>query len=197
MADWRVQLKKSVEKKLTSRIVKGLVRFNNTNIIAKAGVKGENALIMGVNNFGDPLHTIPNTKRNGTLRKTGRKLGAEGLSSLGIQLHPIPARPFLTTAQKTDKGEKRLNDFLEKKVPALLAGINVSGKEGFHKGKKSTTPREFYKDLSQVMADNIRENWESGDFVENAPMTLRNKSNSKPLHGNGGFSGNDIKGWLE
>ena len=180
-----------VSRALSRRLVpllKKLEDFNNSPMKAVAGIKGEYALIMGVNNFGDPLHTFPNTGKKGVIRKTGKKIGAEGVKSLGVELNPIPARPFLTTAQKIYK--IRNDKYLEKAVPALLAGFEGSS------GKKTMTPTRFYEGLSENMAQNIRDNWNSGNFVANSPATLVNKNNDKPLHGKS-FSDADITGWVK
>ena len=94
----------------------------------------------------------------------------------------------MTTAQKIYK--IRNDKYLEKAVPALLAGFEGSS------GKKTMTPTRFYEGLSENMAQNIRDNWNSGNFVANSPATLANKNNDKPLHGKS-FSDADITGWVK
>lgn len=168
--------------------------FNNSSMKAVAGIRGKYAIIMGVNNFGDPLHTFPNTKNEEPLRYIGKQVGLKGIKKLkvdkdlGVKIRPIPARPFLTTAQTIYK--VRNYKYLEKAIPALLAGFEGSS------GKKVMTPKAFYEGLSENMAQNIRDNWNSGNFVANSPATLANKSDDRPLHGKK-FSDEKIKGWVK
>jgi hypothetical protein len=63
---------------------------------------------------------------------------------------------------------------------------------------RTETSREFYKGLSEVMADNIRKNWNDSAslYAENSEATIKNKGNLPPLHG-GHFSEDGIEGWIK
>lgn len=194
------KIKHSLTRK-NNQFLLALKKLNDLSISACAGVKGEKALIMGVNNFGDPLHTFPNTSdessvRNKKMKKMAKKLGAEAMATQGY--NPIPARPFFSDASYNNGGEAKSNidKYLEKHIPNLIA----SAKSGsFVKGGKRTeTSREFYKGLSEVMADNIRKNWNDSAslYAENSKATIKNKGNLPPLHG-GHFSEDGIEGWIK
>lgn len=173
-----------------SSVLDNIEKLNNMH--AHAGITGEYALIMGVNNFGDPLHTFPNTDRKGAIRKTGKKLGAEGLESLGVKLNPIPARPFLTDAQTL--GKKNIQKYINDNIVHLATGVRTG-----RSSRRSISPKDFMRGLADVMRDNIRENWRdsAGLYKENADATLKNKpSGLPPLHGKE-FKETDIKGWID
>ena len=184
-------------RKLSHLVVKGITRssflreldkLNNKQV--HAGITGEYALIMGVLNFGDPLHTVPNTPRRSTVRKEGKRLGSEGLETQEVKLSPIPARPFLTDAQVL--GKDNIKKYINKNISKLGAGI-VSGKSS----QRALSANDFLKGLSEVMAENIRQNWRDSSMYEpNADMTIHNKpAGLPPLHGKK-FNEEYIKGWV-
>lgn len=194
------KIKHSLTRK-NNKLLLALDDFNNTSIKACAGIRGKKALVMGVNNFGDPLHTFPNTSdessvRNKKMKKMAKKLGAEAMATQGY--NPIPARPFFSDASYKigDRAKGNIDNYLSKHIPRLLAaGISGTFKKG---GRRTATPKEFYEGLSNVMANNIRENWKESSslYEKNSDATIANKGNLPPLHG-GHFEEDGIEGWIK
>ena len=171
-----------------SSVLNNIEKLNGMH--AHAGIKGEFALIMGVNNFGDPFHTFPNTEKRGYVRKTAKKLGTEAVESLGTKIRPIPARPFLTDAQTL--GKKNIQKYINDNIDKLASGVR-SGKSS----QRSLSPEDFMLGLANTMRDNIRENWKDsgGLYEENSWATKARKNPGlPPLHGNK-FSEKNIEGW--
>lgn len=144
------------------------------------GIKDEGnlALIMGVLNFGDPDHRVWN-------------------NSKGV-LAPIPPRPWLSNSTE---GMYRylLRRYVNENLPRILPSIS---KRGVYKGKSLSSQRalgidDFVKGLAEIGADNARDNWDSGKFQPNSPMTLARKSDPRPLHDTGRMNASAIKAWSE
>lgn len=177
-----------------SSVLNNIEKLNGMH--AHAGIKGEFALIMGVNNFGDPLHTFLNTKsgspkRTEKQKKEAKRLGAEAMATQGY--HPIPKRPFLTDAQYF--GKKNIQKYINDNIDKLASGVR-SGKSS---KQRSLSPEDFMLGLANTMRDNIRENWRDSEglYKENAKATQKNKPEGlPPLHGNK-FKETDIEGWID
>lgn len=142
------------------------------------GIKdeGDLALIMGVLNFGDPDHRVPNTPN-------GRKA-------------PIPRRPWL---DRSAQGYYRfaLKKYVEDNLPKVVAGIPKKGAYRSWSSQRALGIDDFVQGLAEVGADNARTSWDEGKFAPNTPATLRNKSDPRPLHDTGRMNANAIKAWSE
>lgn len=143
------------------------------------GIKGQGDLpmIMGVLEFGDPDHRFLN---NG-----------------GGVPAPIPPRPWL---RKSIQGTYRshLVKYVNDNLPKVLRGFPKSGQNIVNSDAQMTT-KEFIQGLAKVGARNARQSWEASNFTPNAPATLANKSDPRPLHGNGktGMSEEAIEAWSD
>lgn len=143
------------------------------------GIKGQGDLpmIMGVLEFGDPDHRFLNNK--------------------GGVLAPIPPRPWL---RKSAQGTYRshLVKYVNDNLPKVLRGFPKSGQNIVNSDAQMTT-KEFIQGLAEVGAKNARAGWDTANFTPNAPATLANKSDPRPLHGNGktGMSADAIEAWSE
>ena len=143
------------------------------------GIKGNDDLpmIMGVLEFGDPDHRFLNIP--------------DGKPA------PIPSRPWL---RKSIQGTYRshLTKYINDNLPKVLRGFPKSGQNIVNE-KADMTAKEFIEGLAKVGRDNAEQSWEIANFTPNAPATLANKSDSRPLHGNGktGMSGDTITAWSD
>lgn len=137
--------------------------------------KGELPLIMGVLEFGDPDHRFPNTPSG--------------------KLAPIPKRPWL---QRSVEGyyKKELVKYVNENLPKVLRGFPKSGQR-IDNPKSDLSSEKFIQGLAAVGAQNARKSWELANFTPNSPATLENKSDSRPLHGDGskGMSADAITAW--
>lgn len=158
------------------------------------GIKddGELAVIMGVLNFGDPAHTVPNTGK-GTLR---RKMIEDAIAVYGGNDSAIPPRPWLT---QSTEGIYRYNirKYVEANLGKMVAGLYKRGKAGSASSNRALSIDKFLQGLAEVGAENAQDNWENGSFAPNRPMTLRNKGTTKPLHDTGRMNKGSITGWVD
>lgn len=179
-----------------SSVLRNIEKLNGLH--AHAGIKGEFALIMGVNNFGDPLHTFPNTKNEDKIRMKAKSKDKRGLNKMlesatgKSSFSPIPARPFLTDAQYL--GKKNIQKYINDNIDKLASGVR-SGKSS----NRSLSPKDFMQGLADTIRNNIRENWRdsAGLYKENADATVKNKpAGLPPLHGKE-FKESNIEGWTD
>ena len=143
------------------------------------GIKGNGDLpmIMGVLEFGDPDHRFLNVPE-GTLA-------------------PIPSRPWL---RRSIEGyyRKEIVKYVNDNLPKVLAGFPKYG-QSIVNSKSRMNTEKFIEGLAKVGRDNAEMSWEVANFEPNAPATLANKTDSRPLHGNGktGMSGDAITAWSD
>lgn len=143
------------------------------------GIKGNGDLpmIMGVLEFGDPDHRFLNVPKG--------------------KLAPIPSRPWL---RKSTQGTYRshLTKYINDNLPKVVRGFPKSG-QNIVNSKADMTAKEFIEGLAKVGRDNAEISWEVANFEPNAPATLANKTDGRPLHGNGktGMSGDAITAWSD
>ena len=169
-------ISKKIEADLSPTIRKSLALVSKKT--AHWGIKDEGnlALIMGVLNFGDPDHRVPNTPQ-------GRPA-------------PIPKRPWLN--RSTERiFQARINNYIEKNLGKLLAGLKKRGKAGSGSSQRALSAEDFLKGLAEVGRDNARQIWEKGNFAPNTDATLRNKRGDKPLHDKGRMNQAAITGWVD
>lgn len=135
-------------------------------------------LIMGVLNFGDPDHRVWNN--------------AEGV------LAPIPPRPWLSASTK-DEYHTKIKRYVRTQLPRMIAGITKAekGRYASHSSNKTLSVDDFIEGLAKLGAENARDYWENGPFIHNADMTLKHKSDLRPLHGHGTMQKGKIEGWVE
>ena len=152
-------------------------------------------MIMGVLDFGDPGHTVPNTKKGSPTRK---RLADAVAAFGGENSSAIPPRPWLSGSTK---GEYRTNikRYVRTQLPRMIAGITKAekGRYASKSSRKALSVDDFVKGLAEVGAKNAKDYWENGPFIHNAPMTLENKSDPRPLHGRGTMNESKIEGWVE
>ena len=161
------------------------------------GIKGNGDLakIMGVLEFGDPGHTVPNTPKGSQRRKTIE----DAVAAFGGNDSAIPPRPWL---RKSIRGSYRskLVKYINTNLPKVLQGFPKSGQNIVNTNAEMTTD-EFLQGLAEVGMENARNSWETANFTPNAPMTLQNKSDPRPLHGKGdgenAMSAEKITAWSE
>lgn len=157
------------------------------------GIKdqGDLALIMGVLNFGDPAHTVPNTKKDSPRRKAIE----DAIAVFGGNDSEIPKRPWLS---QSTEGVYRytIRRYIEANLGKLVAGLKKKGKAGSYSSQRALSADDFLKGLAEVGCDNAQDNWENGTFAPNKPMTVHNKGHSKPLHGKGTMKLDSITGWV-
>lgn len=143
------------------------------------GIKGNGDLpmIMGVLEFGDPDHRFLNVPE-GTLA-------------------PIPSRPWL---RRSIEGyyRKEIVKYVNDNLPKVLSGFPKYGQSIINPKSRMNTEK-FIEGLAKVGRDNAEMSWEVANFEPNAPATLANKTDSRPLHGNGktGMSGDAITAWSD
>ena len=138
------------------------------------GIKdeGDLAMIMGVLNFGDPDHRVPNTS-NG-------------------KLAPIPARRWL---ERSTEGYyyRELIKYINENLPKVVNGIPKKGAYRSWTSQRALSIDDFVQGLANAGAKNAIKSWELANFVENTPATLANKSDSRPLHDTGRMNAGSIK----
>ena len=160
------------------------------------GIKdqGDLAMIMGVLNFGDPAHTVPNRGKGSETRSA---LEDALKANIGVtNLSAIPPRPWLS--QSTEGVYKyNLRKYVEENLGKLVAGLTKRGKAGSYSSNRALSIDDFLQGLAEVGAENAQDNWENGSFEPNAPMTLRNKNTTKPLHDTGRMNKGSITGWVD
>lgn len=168
-------LSKKVETALSPTLRRGLAMVATKT--AHWGIKdhGDLAMIMGVLNFGDPDHRVPNTP--------------EGKEA------PIPKRPWLS---QTTEGQYRyfVRRYVEINLLKVVSGLSKRGKVSSVSSQRSLSVEDFLQGLSELGAENARDNWENGNFAPNTPATLHNKRGDKPLHDKGRMSREAITGWV-
>lgn len=161
------------------------------------GIKGHGDLpmIMGVLEFGDPAHTFPNAKKGTTKRKAMEDFVASG----GENKSAIPPRPWLN---KSRQGTYRshLTKYINDNLPAVLRGMPKEG-QSIVNPKATISADKFIQGLAEVGAKNARDSWNYANFEKNRPATLANKTDPRPLHGNGGdkdsMSEDKIEAWSD
>lgn len=170
-------LSRTVETTLSPSLRRGLAAIATKT--AHWGIKdqGDLALIMGVLNFGDPDHRVPNTP--------------DGHPA------PIPPRPWLN--RSTDKiYQVKINKYVNDSLKKVVASIPKRGRSGFSaSSKRAINPNDFMLGLAEIGRDNARYAWEKGNFAPNSDMTLRNKIGTKPLHDTGRMNASAITGWVD
>lgn len=170
-------LSKTIETTLSPSLRRGLAAIAQKT--AHWGIKdqGDLALIMGVLNFGDPDHRVPNTP--------------DGV------LAPIPPRPWLN--RSTDKiYQVKINQYVNASLKKVIASIPKRGRSGFSAtSKRAFNPDDFIRGLAEIGRDNARYAWEKANFAPNSDMTLRNKTGDKPLHDTGRMNADAITGWTD
>lgn len=152
-------------------------------------------LIMGVLNFGDPGHTVPNTKKGSPTRKRIEEI----TKAFGGEISSaIPPRPWLSASTK-DEYRTKIKRYVRTQLPRMIAGITKAekGKYASHSSNKALSVDAFIEGLAKLGADNARDYWENGPFIHNADMTLKHKSDPRPLHGHGTMEKGKIEGWVE
>ncbi len=160
------------------------------------GIKdqGDLALIMGVLNFGDPAHTVPNRGKGSEARSV---LEDALKANIGVtNLSAIPPRPWLSESSE-GKYNRNLKKYVNENIARLVAGLAKRGKAGSASSNRALSINDFLQGLAEVGAENAQDNWENGNFAPNAPMTLRNKGTTKPLHDTGRMSKGSITGWVD
>lgn len=166
---------KEINAVVTPTMRKGMADLSKRT--AHWGIKdnGDLPLIMGVLNFGDPDHRFLNNKT-------------------GVPA-PIPKRPWLN---KSVQGtyNSRLKKYVNNNLPLVLRGLPKTGQNIVNPGAKMTT-KAFIEGLAKLGRDNARESWETANFTANSPATLANKSDSRPLHGNGEMEASKITAWSD
>lgn len=161
------------------------------------GIKGNGDLpmIMGVLEFGDPAHTFPNAKKGTPKRKEVEDFVASG----GKNPSEIPPRPWL---RKSTQGTYRshLTKYINDNLPKVLAGFPKYGQNIVNPDARMTA-KEFIEGLAKVGRDNAEMSWNYANFEKNRPATLANKTDPRPLHGNGDgdnpMSGDAITAWSD
>ena len=161
------------------------------------GIKdnGDLPMIMGVLEFGDPAHTFPNTKKGSVTRKTIE----QSLENGGENSSAIPPRPWLRNSIKGNY-RKELTKYINENLPKVLRGFPKRGQSVTNK-KSTLSADDFIKGLAEVGKNNTINSWIRANFVPNAEATLANKSDDRPLHGNGNgdypMSEDAITAWSE
>ena len=162
------------------------------------GIKGQGDLpmIMGVLEFGDPAHTFPNYKKSSPHRKALEDvLAAFG----GENASAIPPRPWLS---KSTRGTYRshLTKYINDNLPKVLAGFPKYG-QNIVNPEARMSAEKFIEGLAKVGRNNAEMSWNYANFEKNRPATLANKTDPRPLHGNGDgdnpMSGDAITAWSD
>ena len=168
-------ISRKIETNVSPTLRKGLAAISMKS--AHWGIKdqGDLALIMGVLNFGDPDHRVPNTP-------DGHKA-------------PIPKRPWLS---QTTEGQYKyfVRKYVEDNLPKVISGLAKRGKVQSVSSQRSLSIDDFLQGLADEGKDAAQDNWENGSFAENTPMTIKNKHGDKPLHDTGRMNRNSITGWV-
>ena len=162
------------------------------------GIKGNGDLpmIMGVLEFGDPDHTWPNTPKGSRHRKF-----LELNATFGEENNPsaIPPRPWL---RRSVEGyyRKEIVKYVNDNLPKVLAGFPKYGQNIVNPKSRMNTEK-FIEGLAKVGRDNAEMSWNYANFEKNRPATLENKTDPRPLHGNGDgdnpMSGDAITAWSD
>lgn len=179
---------RKVESNLTPSLRRGLQRIASKR--ACFGIHGdaELAKIMGILNYGDPGHTFPNTKKNSDARK-----------ELTDSSNPsaLPARPWLDNSTR-GYYQRTLTNYINANIDKVVAGLPKRGQgQGGPSTRRSISADDFINGLAQTGAKNAQRSWDQGNFVPNAPATLENKSDPRPLHDTGRMNADAITGWVE
>lgn len=179
---------RKVESNLTPSLRRGLQRVASRR--ACFGIKGDADLakIMGILNYGDPGHTFPNTKKNSDARK--ELTDANNPSAL-------PARPWLDNSTR-GYYQRNLTKYINEHMDKLVAGLPKRGQgQGGASTRRSISADDFMDGLAEMGANNARRSWDQGNFAPNAPATLQNKSDPRPLHDTGRMNADAITAWTE
>lgn len=179
---------RKVESNLTPSLRRGLQRISARR--ACFGIKGDADLakIMGILNYGDPGHTFPNTKKNSDARKE---------LTDGNNPSALPARPWLDNATR-GYYQRNLTKYINDNIDKVVAGLPKRGQgHGGVSTRRSLSVNDFMNQLAGVGAENARRSWDQGHFVPNAPATLQNKSDPRPLHDTGRMNADAITAWTE
>lgn len=159
------------------------------------GIQGHGDLpvIMGVLNFGDPAHTVPNRKDGSQSREV---LKTALNANVGVS-NPsaIPPRPWLSQTT-TGKYQKHITAYIENNFPKVLAGVRKDRKYESVSSQRALSVDSFLEGLAKTGAEVARDSWDNGIFEPNKPMTLAHKSDPRPLHGRGDMSRDVITGWV-
>lgn len=161
------------------------------------GIKGNGDLpmIMGVLEFGDPAHTFPNAKKGTPKRREVEDFVASG----GKNPSEIPPRPWL---RRSVEGyyRKEIVKYVNDNLPKVLAGFPKYGQNIVNPKSRMNTEK-FIEGLAKVGRDNAEMSWNYANFEKNRPATLENKTDPRPLHGNGDgdnpMSGDAITAWSD
>lgn len=149
-------------------------------------------MIMGVLEFGDPAHTFPNRKKSSPTRKALE----DALSAFGGEnASAIPPRPWL---RKSIQGTYRshLTKYINENLPKVLRGLPKSG-QSVTNTKTTLSAEDFVQGLAEIGRDNARVSWGTANFTPNAPATLANKSDPRPLHDTGRMNESVITAWSD
>ena len=141
------------------------------------GIKGDGdlPLIMGVLEFGDPDHRVPNTPQG--------------------RLGPIPPRPWLN---KSTQGtyHSHLTKYINDNLPKVLRGFPKSG-QSITSTKNTLSAQDFIQGLAEIGKNNARISWGTANFTPNSPATLANKGDPRPLHDTGRMNESVITAWSD
>ena len=184
---------KKIEMAVAPNMRRGLAEIARKQVHWGIQGNGDLPVIMGVLNFGDPAHTVPNRKSGSPARET---LKTALNANIGVS-NPsaIPPRPWLSQTT-TGKYQKRITDYIEDNFPKVLAGIKKDRKYESITSQRALSIDDFLTKLAEVGAEVARDSWDSGNFEPNADMTLKHKSDPRPLHGRGDMSRDVITGWV-
>lgn len=185
---------RKIKTDVTPNLRRGLAALATTE--AHWGIKGHDdlPLIMGVLNFGDPAHTVPNRKKNSPERKNMESFLAGG----GKNNSAIPPRPWLSRSTEGYYYKKLIN-YVNTNLPKVIAGIPKRGRGQSHtspKIERAWSIEKFMKGFAELGAENAKKSWELANFTPNRPMTLKNKTDPRPLHDTGVMNESVIEGWL-
>lgn len=179
---------RTVESQLSPQLRQGLKTIAGKK--ACFGIKGQGDLakIMGVLNYGDPGHTFPNTPKGSDTRQD---LSGDTNDSA------IPPRPWLDNSTRGAYAPK-ISKYINENIGKVIASIPKRGQSRQRAASQRSMPiDDFIKGLAEVGAQNARTSWNQGHFKENAPATLENKSDPRPLHDSGRMSDDSISAWTE
>ena len=175
---------------ITKNVRSGLAQLATKKACWGIKDQGDLALIMGVLNFGDPAHTVPNTPKN----SERRKMIEDAIDTFGGNDSAIPPRPWLS---RSTEGYYKysLRKYIEDNLPKVVKGIPKKGPFQSISSTQSMSINDFVEGLAKVGAENARDSWDNGNFAPNKPMTLANKADSRPLHGSGRMNRGSITAW--
>lgn len=181
-------IQRKIDSTLSPQLRRGLKAIGAKT--ACYGIKdhGDLAKIMGVLNYGDPGHTFPNTGKDSDRRQD---LDASNNDSA------IPARPWLDKTSRGIYGQARAK-YIKENIGRVIAGIPKRGQSRqFKSSQRAMTVEDFAQGLANVGAQNARDSWNASNFEPNAPATLENKSDPRPLHDTGRMNADAITGWIK